>query len=68
MQIMDFVHNKSTGVGYPIIVKPDNGVGSINTFKLNDDCEVQHFFSNCFVEVRFIFPNQKVLSGTALKQ
>jgi len=49
-QVMDFVHNKSTGVGYPIIVKPDNGVGSINTFRLNDDCEVQHFFSNCFIE------------------
>ncbi len=31
-------------VGYPVIVKPDNGVGASNTFKLHSDEDLQKFF------------------------
>lgn len=31
-------------MGYPIIVKPDNGVGAIATWKLKDDGEMAEFF------------------------
>jgi len=31
-------------VGYPIIVKPDNGVGAIATWKLTSDEEMEEFF------------------------
>ncbi|MCD8286321.1 MAG: carbamoylphosphate synthase large subunit [Clostridia bacterium] len=30
-------------VGYPVIVKPDNGVGANDTYKLSGDEELQHF-------------------------
>lgn len=30
-------------VGYPVIVKPDNGVGANNTYKLNSDKDVEEF-------------------------
>ncbi len=32
-------------VGYPVIAKPDNGVGASHTFKLNNDEELRRFFS-----------------------
>ena len=32
-------------VGYPVIVKPDNGVGASHTYKLADESELQYFFS-----------------------
>ena len=32
--------------GYPIIAKPDNGVGAEGTFKLNDDNELKAFFES----------------------
>ena len=31
-------------VGYPVVVKPDNGVGASNTFKINNDTELGRFF------------------------
>lgn len=31
-------------VGYPLIAKPDVGVGAANTFKINNDAELQRFF------------------------
>jgi len=31
-------------VGYPVVVKPDNGVGASNTYKLNNDDELENFF------------------------
>ncbi|MCD8309001.1 MAG: ATP-grasp domain-containing protein [Clostridia bacterium] len=31
-------------VGYPVIVKPDNGVGANDTYKLSDDDELENFF------------------------
>ncbi len=33
-------------VGYPVIVKPDNGVGAANTWKLNSDGELEDFLAN----------------------
>ncbi|MDY4063937.1 MAG: carbamoylphosphate synthase large subunit, partial [Candidatus Limiplasma sp.] len=33
-------------VGYPVIVKPDNGVGANATYKLKDDGDLSRFFSN----------------------
>lgn len=32
-------------VGYPVVVKPDRGVGAINTFKLAKDKELEFFFA-----------------------
>lgn len=31
-------------VGYPVVVKPDNGVGASDTWKLTNDEEFQHFW------------------------
>jgi len=30
-------------VGYPVVVKPDNGVGATHTYRLDNDDELQHF-------------------------
>ncbi len=30
-------------VGYPVVVKPDNGVGAASTYRLNSDAELAHF-------------------------
>ena len=32
-------------VGYPVIVKPDNGVGAASTYRLANDEELQYFFA-----------------------
>lgn len=32
-------------VGYPVIVKPDNGVGASSTYKLKSDDELDYFFA-----------------------
>lgn len=37
---LDFIHE----VGYPVIVKPDNGVGAIATWKLQSDKDTEDFF------------------------
>ena len=33
-------------VGYPVVVKPDNGVGASNTYKLNSDEDLRTFLEN----------------------
>ena len=33
-------------VGYPIVVKPDNGVGAVNTFKLLSDDDLHRFITD----------------------
>ena len=33
-------------VGYPVIVKPDNGVGAEATYKLENDADFENFFNN----------------------
>ena len=32
-------------VGYPVVVKPDNGVGANSTYRLNSNEELQYFFA-----------------------
>lgn len=32
-------------VGYPVIVKPDNGVGANHTYRLSNESELQYFFA-----------------------
>ena len=32
-------------VGYPVIVKPDNGVGASDTHRLGSDADLEHFFA-----------------------
>lgn len=32
-------------IGYPIIAKPDNGVGAAATYKINDEYQLKEFFS-----------------------
>ena len=35
----------ANSVGYPVVVKPDNGVGANSTYRLNSDEELQYFFA-----------------------
>ena len=32
-------------VGYPVVVKPDNGVGASETYKLKSDEDLDYFFA-----------------------
>ncbi len=41
-------------VGYPVIVKPDNGVGAISTYKLNGDEDLQKFLGMKEPDVSYI--------------
>ena len=45
-------------VGYPVIVKPDNGVGANNTYRLQNDDELQFFFDtkddNVYIMEEFV--------------
>ncbi|MEE1312440.1 MAG: ATP-grasp domain-containing protein [Lachnospiraceae bacterium] len=55
-------------VGYPVIVKPDNGVGASNTYKLKNDAEFDAFYAN-LPSVQYImeeFVNGQVCSYDAL--
>ena len=40
--------------GFPVIVKPDNGVGASHTYKLNDEKDLWHFLNTRDPGVRFI--------------
>ena len=41
-------------VGYPVVVKPDNGVGAAATYKLTNDAELVAFFESYPKEVPYI--------------
>jgi len=41
-------------VGYPVIVKPDNGVGASSTYRLRDDSEVDFFFATKDHSIQYI--------------
>ena len=41
-------------VGYPVVAKPDNGVGASHTFKLEDDAELTSFFGAMLPDVTYI--------------
>ena len=47
---LKFVHT----VGYPVIVKPDNGVGANNTYKLKNDDELYFFLETYDKSVPYI--------------
>ena len=49
-------------VGYPVIVKPDNGVGATKTYKLKSDEELKDFFQNEKGDVLFIM--EEFIDGT----
>ncbi|MBP5279027.1 MAG: ATP-grasp domain-containing protein [Erysipelotrichaceae bacterium] len=40
-------------VGYPVVVKPDNGVGANDTYKIKDEEGLKHFFENKY-DVEYI--------------
>ena len=41
-------------VGYPVIVKPDNGVGASHTFKLSSDQDLFQFFNEKEADTQYI--------------
>ena len=54
-------------VGYPVVVKPDVGVGANDTYKLKNDDELQGFFAN-YPEVPYVmeeFVQGKIFSYDA---
>lgn len=56
-------------VGYPVVVKPDNGVGASYTYKIENDEQLQNFFDQKEVGVRYImeeFINGEVNSYDAI--
>ena len=51
-------------VGYPVVVKPDNGVGASSTYRLKSDEELEYFFSTKNPAVRFIM--EEMVKGYVL--
>ncbi|MBQ7704477.1 MAG: ATP-grasp domain-containing protein [Selenomonadaceae bacterium] len=43
---IDAAKNFISEVGYPVIIKPDNGVGATDTFKISNETDLQNFFDN----------------------
>lgn len=45
-------------VGYPVIVKPDSGVGAVSTFRISSEEDLDEFFrckdENCYIMEEFI--------------
>ena len=41
-------------VGYPIVAKPDNGVGASHTFKLKNDEDMYRFFEEKWTDTQYI--------------
>ncbi len=56
-------------VGYPVVTKPDNGVGASHTFKLSNDEDLKNFFDTKWTNVTYImeeFINAEVNSYDAI--
>ena len=56
-------------VGYPVIAKPDNGVGASDTHKISNDEEMKEFFETKWEDVEYImeeFINAEVNSYDAI--
>ncbi|MDO4326111.1 MAG: ATP-grasp domain-containing protein [bacterium] len=47
---LDFVKE----VGYPVVTKPDNGVGASHTFKIENDEQMKHFFEEKWENIQYI--------------
>ncbi|MBQ8637862.1 MAG: carbamoylphosphate synthase large subunit [Lachnospiraceae bacterium] len=41
-------------VGYPVVAKPDNGVGASHTFKIENDWQLEEFFQQKWPETSYI--------------
>ena len=41
-------------VGYPVVVKPDNGVGAASTYRLRSDEEIDYFFATKDPSVQYV--------------
>ncbi len=48
-------------VGYPLIVKPDNGVGASGTYRINNEQDLRHFFDHLPMQPYII---EKCVFGT----
>ena len=56
-------------VGYPVVVKPDNGVGAANTYKLSCDQDLDNFLAEMPQDIPYImeeFVNAEVNSYDAI--
>jgi len=49
-------------VGYPVVVKPDNGVGAISTYRLRSDDELRFFMATKPEGVQFLM--EEMVNGT----
>ena len=62
---LDFVKE----VGYPVVAKPDNGVGASHTFKIEDEAQMKEFFQLKWPDTPYImeeFVNGEVDSYDAI--
>ena len=41
-------------VGYPVVAKPDNGVGASHTFKIEDEQQMRRFFLDKWQDISYI--------------
>ncbi len=69
--VKDFAASKefANKVGYPVVVKPDNGVGANATYKLQSDADLEYFFSTKDNSVQYImeeFVNGEVRTYDAI--
>lgn len=56
-------------VGYPIVAKPDNGVGASHTFKIKSDEDMHNFFNEKWNDTLYImeeFINGEIISYDAI--
>ena len=49
-------------VGYPVVVKPDNGVGAISTYRLHSDDELRFFMDTKPAGIQFLM--EEMVKGT----
>ena len=49
-ECLDFAHK----VGYPVVAKPDNGVGASHTFRISDDSQMESFFAEKWPDTPYI--------------
>ena len=64
-EALEFAHK----VGYPVVVKPDNGVGAAATYKLRSDEELDFFFATKDNSIQYImeeFVNGEVRTFDAI--
>jgi len=57
----------ANAVGYPVIVKPDNGVGASNTFRLHNDDDLRRFLNekddNIYIMEEFVNGEVRTYDG-----